>query len=197
MSDNGWKIGNPIDRRTVLKGATAMAGTAMVGVSAALEEAYAQDPSTLVIACPGTPQGLDIEFDVEPRLDRLARLPLRLSGRLREDPGSERTGRPARGHLGAHRQALQHRIGAQARGILGDDGRRAQGDLQAARGGEEQLGQRTHRRGRQVDLGPQAPSEGPGHLPDRRAWPQVAGPGQDRGQTTRSPSIWRSPTRCC
>ena len=64
MSDKGWKIDNSIDRRTVLKGAAAMAGTAMLGTAGLPEEAHAEDPSTLVIACPATPQGLDIEFDV-------------------------------------------------------------------------------------------------------------------------------------
>jgi peptide/nickel transport system substrate-binding protein len=64
MSDNGWKIDRSIDRRTVLKGAAAMAGTAVLGTAASPEEAHAQDPSTLVIASPATPQGLDIEFDV-------------------------------------------------------------------------------------------------------------------------------------
>jgi peptide/nickel transport system substrate-binding protein len=63
LKNNGRKHA-PIGRRSVLKGATALAGSAALGRVGFPEMASAQDASTLVIACPATPQGLDIEFDV-------------------------------------------------------------------------------------------------------------------------------------
>ena len=114
-----------IDRRAVLKGATALAGSTALGTRRLPEEASAQDASTLVIACPATPQGLDIEFDVSlGSIDTLGCIyDYMVAYEKIPDPNAPDVLREDTSR--AHRQALQHRAGAEARGILGDDGRRA------------------------------------------------------------------------
>ncbi|MFT4183390.1 MAG: ABC transporter substrate-binding protein [Rhizobium sp.] len=57
----------PISRRSLVKGATGVAVASALpgGLLGRAAEALAQDRTkTLVIACPSTPQGLDMEFDV-------------------------------------------------------------------------------------------------------------------------------------
>ena len=181
MKNNGPRHA-PIGRRAVLKGATALAGSAALGRVGLPETASAQDASTLVIACPATPQGLDIEFDVSlGSIDTLGciydylvayeKIPDPNAPEVLREDTSVRTDKP-------YNIALVPKLAESWR----TNRRRVEGDLQAARGRQEQLGQRAHCRGREVDLGPQALSQGPGPLPDRSARPQVAGPGQDRGQ---------------
>ena len=52
-----------VDRRQVLQGTAGLAATAAAGLSVRPERAFAQAAKTLVIACPATPQSLDIEND--------------------------------------------------------------------------------------------------------------------------------------
>ena len=58
-------VGRPLGRREFVKTAAAAGGAAvMPGIGGAHEAMAADASSTLVVAAPSTPQGLDIEFDV-------------------------------------------------------------------------------------------------------------------------------------
>lgn len=58
-------VGRPLGRREFVKTAAAAGGAAvMPGIGGAREAMAADASSTLVVAAPSTPQGLDIEFDV-------------------------------------------------------------------------------------------------------------------------------------
>jgi peptide/nickel transport system substrate-binding protein len=65
MADDHTRIRLAPTRRQFLKTAAAVGGAALASSTGRFGEAFAQDAnSTLVIAAPATPQGLDIEFDV-------------------------------------------------------------------------------------------------------------------------------------
>jgi len=65
MSDKFTRIAIGTTRRRFLQGSAALGGAAMFSSMGRVGDALAQDANTtLVIAAPATPQGLDIEFDV-------------------------------------------------------------------------------------------------------------------------------------
>ena len=133
----------------------------------------------------------------QPRHVRGDRRALRLPARLREDPRRESARVPcARTSAFMPTSRAASTWSGQAGGKLGTRSRAASAPLQAAPGRQEQLGQRAHRRGREVDLGPQVRTEG-ARAPSRpRCWVSSSRSRSRSRANMPSPSISTIPIRC-